>query len=103
MPVTIVTAAYLLFVLKIGPALMKDRKPLNLRNVLIVYNLLQVVASMYIVIKVIIMFFCSSIQIALHGTFYNVVNKLVRSRMKRKRETSKCRTSCFNILATRLT
>lgn len=38
-------AGYLIFVLKIGPKFMENRKPFSLRKVIIVYNGLQVVYS----------------------------------------------------------
>ncbi|KAI5643774.1 GNS1/SUR4 family domain-containing protein [Phthorimaea operculella] len=41
-------ALYLMFVLKWGPAWMKNRKPFNLDKILIVYNAGQVVACMYL-------------------------------------------------------
>lgn len=37
-----VVVAYLVFVLKLGPDFMRDRKPYNLRSIIRVYNLAQV-------------------------------------------------------------
>ncbi|XP_063223538.1 very long chain fatty acid elongase 7-like isoform X2 [Bacillus rossius redtenbacheri] len=45
LPVASVLAAYLLFVLKLGPAFMRDRKPLQLTYLLVVYNFCQSVES----------------------------------------------------------
>lgn len=44
--------AYLAFVLKIGPAFMKNRPAMELRNSMIVYNGVQVLFSMFLVWKV---------------------------------------------------
>lgn len=46
LPIVLV-GAYLYFVLNLGPKLMKDRKPFNIRTLLLVYNVLQVVANLY--------------------------------------------------------
>ncbi|GBO04983.1 Elongation of very long chain fatty acids protein 7, partial [Araneus ventricosus] len=43
-----IVAFYVLFVQWIGPAIMKKRKPYSLQKVLIVYNLLQAFANLYI-------------------------------------------------------
>lgn len=40
-PVFIIVGAYLLFVLKIGPDMMKNREPYKLKNVMLFYNLFQ--------------------------------------------------------------
>ena len=45
---------WLLFVTRIGPNLMKNRRPLELRSVLFVYNIFMVVSNAY--------FFCRSIR-----------------------------------------
>lgn len=42
-PVTILLASYLLFVLKIGTRFMEKRKPYNLKKIIIAYNIFQVV------------------------------------------------------------
>uniref|UniRef100_A0A8D8ADV2 Elongation of very long chain fatty acids protein n=2 Tax=Culex pipiens TaxID=7175 RepID=A0A8D8ADV2_CULPI len=47
LPVALV-GGYLYFVLSLGPKLMKDRKPFNLRTLLLVYNVLQVAANAYL-------------------------------------------------------
>lgn len=50
-PMTLILISYLAFVLKIGPEFMKDRKPFQLKLILLVYNLLQTVISTYIVLQ----------------------------------------------------
>lgn len=52
LPVTIIIAFYLAFVLKIGPDLMRFRKPLNIDRIVIIYNTAQVLFSMYLVAEV---------------------------------------------------
>lgn len=42
-PVTILLLSYLLFVLKIGKIFMKKRKAYDLKNILIAYNIFQVI------------------------------------------------------------
>ncbi|CAG9560160.1 unnamed protein product [Danaus chrysippus] len=48
-PVLMILALYLLYVLKIGPALMTKREPYKLTTALLLYNGLQVVGSVYLV------------------------------------------------------
>uniref|UniRef100_A0A2S2QWI8 Elongation of very long chain fatty acids protein n=1 Tax=Sipha flava TaxID=143950 RepID=A0A2S2QWI8_9HEMI len=48
-PVITILAAYLYFVLKIGPEFMKYRRPMNIDRVVMVYNIIQVLFSLYIV------------------------------------------------------
>ncbi|KAG5864676.1 hypothetical protein JTB14_022824 [Gonioctena quinquepunctata] len=45
----LILAGYLYFVLKWGPEFMKDRKPFDLKNVIIMYNAIQIVLNLYIV------------------------------------------------------
>ncbi|KAK7862881.1 hypothetical protein R5R35_011593 [Gryllus longicercus] len=40
-------AAYALFATRLGPWMMRDRKPFELKRTLIVYNALQIVANAY--------------------------------------------------------
>ncbi|XP_053691109.1 elongation of very long chain fatty acids protein AAEL008004-like [Sabethes cyaneus] len=47
MPIAIL-AGYLYFVQRLGPKLMSNRKPFDLRRVMLVYNALQVVANIFI-------------------------------------------------------
>ncbi|XP_019870260.1 elongation of very long chain fatty acids protein-like [Aethina tumida] len=48
LPVTSLATIYLLFVLKLGPLYMQNRKPFQIKNTLIVYNFIQVLLSTYI-------------------------------------------------------
>lgn len=50
--VVMIVAAYLLFVRKIGPEVMKDRKPLNIKPIITVYNLYQSIYNFWLVSKV---------------------------------------------------
>lgn len=47
-PVLTILAAYLYFVLKLGPQYMSSRKPFNLQNILVTYNLYQVIFSIWL-------------------------------------------------------
>lgn len=47
-----ILAAYLYFILSWGPRYMANRKPYKLENVLIAYNLIQVIVSTYIFYEV---------------------------------------------------
>lgn len=47
-PVLTIVAAYLYFVLKLGPQYMANRKPFNLQNILVTYNLYQVLFSIWL-------------------------------------------------------
>jgi hypothetical protein len=51
-PTLIICACYIYFVKSLGPRLMRDRKPFELRSAIIIYNVIQVVASIYLVYKV---------------------------------------------------
>ncbi|XP_037930402.1 elongation of very long chain fatty acids protein 7-like [Teleopsis dalmanni] len=46
-PVVSIVAVYLLFVLKIGPAFMKNRKPYDLKKIMVIYNAFQVCYSIW--------------------------------------------------------
>lgn len=48
-PVLSIVAFYLLFVTKLGPDLMKDRNPFNIKPVILIYNLYQTIFNAYIV------------------------------------------------------
>lgn len=50
--VTGIVLVYLVFVLKVGPDFMKNRKPLGLKKTLVAYNGIQVLFSMYLIYKV---------------------------------------------------
>ncbi|XP_017763319.1 PREDICTED: elongation of very long chain fatty acids protein AAEL008004-like [Eufriesea mexicana] len=47
-PLMIILVSYVYFSVSAGPRYMKDKKPYDLRNVLIVYNFIQVMLSMYL-------------------------------------------------------
>ncbi|XP_069705055.1 very long chain fatty acid elongase 4-like [Periplaneta americana] len=51
LPVICIVAAYLVFVLKVGPDFMAKRKPYNLQAILVVYNLFLALYSLFIVTK----------------------------------------------------
>ncbi|KAM7345017.1 very long chain fatty acid elongase 1 [Cochliomyia hominivorax] len=44
-----IIAAYLLFVYKIGPAIMKNRSPYRLKTLMNIYNVIQVVCCLYLI------------------------------------------------------
>jgi len=46
-----ICASYIYFVKSLGPKLMRDRKPFELRTPIIIYNIVQVVFSIYLVYK----------------------------------------------------
>ncbi|XP_011495487.1 PREDICTED: elongation of very long chain fatty acids protein AAEL008004 [Ceratosolen solmsi marchali] len=48
-PILTIILLYLYFSVSIGPRLMRDKKPFDLRNTLIFYNFTQVLLSMYLV------------------------------------------------------
>ncbi|XP_028162528.1 very long chain fatty acid elongase 4-like [Ostrinia nubilalis] len=50
-PVLMILAAYLIFVLKVGPAFMRKREAYKLKTALVWYNGVQVVLSVFLVIK----------------------------------------------------
>ncbi|KAI9575169.1 hypothetical protein GQX74_015602 [Glossina fuscipes] len=43
---------YLLIVLKLGPALMSNRKPFEIKRILQIYNILQIVGNLYLLYQV---------------------------------------------------
>jgi len=51
-PVTVLTLAWLVFVLKLGPAMMRNRKPFTLRGFIFSINVLQVVLNAYVTYEV---------------------------------------------------
>lgn len=59
--------AYLAWVLVIGPIYMRDRKPMQLRNTLILYNAGQVLLSAYMFYEVSSSFY---ISIQVHFCFF---------------------------------
>jgi hypothetical protein len=52
MPLLTILITYQYFCISAGPRWMKDRKPFDLKNVLIVYNAIQVVFSVWLVNEV---------------------------------------------------
>lgn len=51
-PMTTILLCYLFFVLYLGPRIMANRKPFQLKEAMIVYNFLLVALSIYIVYEV---------------------------------------------------
>lgn len=51
-PITIIVVSYLYFVLKCGPKFMKYRNPYNIDRIVMIYNAIQVLYSMYLVKEV---------------------------------------------------
>lgn len=52
LPIFGILAAYLYFVLRAGPRMMQNRKPMDLKWILILYNGIQVVYSIWLCIMV---------------------------------------------------
>ncbi|XP_011056680.1 PREDICTED: elongation of very long chain fatty acids protein AAEL008004-like [Acromyrmex echinatior] len=48
-PVLMIIATYIYFCVSAGPRYMKDKKPYDLKNTLIIYNFIQVLVSLYLV------------------------------------------------------
>lgn len=48
-PLLMIVVSYVYFSTSAGPRYMRDKKPYDLRNVMIVYNFSQVLASLYLV------------------------------------------------------
>lgn len=53
-PLTFIVIVYLYFVLKLGPEIMRHRNPFNIDRIVMVYNAVQVLFSMYLMKEVII-------------------------------------------------
>lgn len=68
LPMAAVLGLYLYFVLSLGPRLMKDRKPFELRTVMLVYNAVQVLCCGYI--------FRESIRLAWWGHYSYICEPL---------------------------
>lgn len=51
-PILFIVSFYLYFVLKWGPAYMKNRNPFNIDRIVMVYNAVQVLFSFYLVKEV---------------------------------------------------
>jgi len=54
LPVVMIIAFYLYFVLKAGPEYMKFRNPMQIDNFVMIYDVIQVFFSLYLVKEVII-------------------------------------------------
>ncbi|KAL3276635.1 hypothetical protein HHI36_012007 [Cryptolaemus montrouzieri] len=52
----ILIATYLVFVNRIGPWFMKNRKPFNMKNIIMIFDVAQVIANAYLVIQLVIRF-----------------------------------------------
>jgi len=48
-PILTIIATYIYFCVSAGPRYMKDKKPYDLKNTLIIYNFIQVLISLYLV------------------------------------------------------
>lgn len=48
-PVLMIIVIYIYFCLSVGPRYMKDKKPYDLKNTLIIYNFIQILLSFYLV------------------------------------------------------
>ncbi|XP_057669675.1 elongation of very long chain fatty acids protein 7-like [Diorhabda carinulata] len=70
--------AYFAIVKYIGPALMKNRQPFNLKNVLIFYNSIQIILNLYIFYQTIIVYLGSPDVICIQTTEDRVLLKLKR-------------------------
>lgn len=51
-PQTIIVAAYIYFVTSLGPRLMENRKPFDLKRPMIIYNFSIVMFSVYMIYEV---------------------------------------------------
>lgn len=56
LPTIGMSATYLTWVLIIGPIYMRDRKPMDIKNIIIIYNAFQVLLSAYMFFEVSIIF-----------------------------------------------
>lgn len=65
-PMTTILLCYLFFVLYLGPRIMANRKPFQLKEAMIVYNFMLVVLSVYIVYEV----SCSLSPVSLFSFFF---------------------------------
>lgn len=52
LPLILIVCGYWYFSTKLGPKIMENRKPFKLREVLLVYNLLQVLFSAFLIYEV---------------------------------------------------
>ena len=66
LPTMLLCGSYVLIVKVIGPKIMENRKPLDIKGFLIFYNLFQVVLSTYIFVEVRVFFLTA------HTFFFSV-------------------------------
>lgn len=52
LPILCILAAYMYFVLYLGPKIMKNREPFNIKNIIVVFNIIQIVTCSFIVFQV---------------------------------------------------
>lgn len=69
-PTIAISLAYAFFVKVLGPKLMENRKPFQLRGILVVYNLIQVIFSTWIFYEVSCQLFLDAIFFFLIILFY---------------------------------
>jgi len=72
-PVVIILSAYLYFVLKAGPKFMKYRSPLKIDRIVLVYNVVQVLFSAYLVKEVIQYFIQHDVLQKCQYIFYRLI------------------------------
>ena len=51
-PTLLICAGYIYFIKYLGPRLMRDRRPFELKGVIIFYNIIQLLLNIYLVYKV---------------------------------------------------
>ncbi|XKL64404.1 hypothetical protein PGB90_004490 [Kerria lacca] len=51
-PIIVIIVSYIIFVTKFGPSLMKNRKPMNINGIMLVYNLYQCVSNGYMFMQI---------------------------------------------------
>ncbi len=61
-PVLAIVVIYLIFVIRLGPQMMRNRKPVSIKPIMLIYNLYQTISNAYLVslvsISAIILYFC---------------------------------------------
>lgn len=71
MVILTVLSAYLYFVLKWGPSYMKNRKPFELRTVMLIYNAIQVIYNIILASMV-----CGLCSYCLHFQYLNIARPI---------------------------
>lgn len=87
-PILMILTAYLYFVLKFGPEFMKYRNPFNINRVVMIYNVVQVLLSLYLVKEVTIVL-NPGFKLALHRNRGKSVNRYSYSRQLYNDDDSK--------------